>query len=162
MSKIPGVKKSVPVTEVPKTSSPTKRAAAPKTTAAPKKGLLVNENLSGVVDPIAHALQARLKNGSYDTVISEAEARKQKIELVKTPKLSVLKGVELVDLFAPVKPKAESKLARPTTAATKAGPKEVKSMMSPKPARPATAVERPKKLANGDKKRSMISGHPFL
>ena len=87
-------------------------------------------------DPIGLAMQARLTIGkTQDAVISEADARKNKVQLVKTFKLTWA-NAKGPDMFDFLKPEPSEKSTEPNTPAKKA-PSIVSSkpgdIVSPRP-----------------------------
>jgi len=96
----------------PQTALPGRK---PATAAVEETSVTTNENLLGVNDPIAHAIQSRLKAGGLASVVKEADAKKQGFTLSSAPKHVVKPGSNAL-LSLVVDNTAAPKVAEPAKA----------------------------------------------
>jgi len=75
-----------------------KTASAAGAAASEETSVSVNENLADANDPIAVAIQDRLKAGGLASTVKEADAKKQGIPMNKLPKHAVKAGQSLITL----------------------------------------------------------------
>lgn len=90
-----GVVKSRSVMKPPSSAASSRIGAGAKASGAKKteeSSVSANENLDGVDDPIAQAVQDRIKAGGLNTQIKELDAKKQKITVFSAPKHVVKAG----------------------------------------------------------------------